>query len=214
MAPGQEFSQVRLAKHLGVSRTPLREALRMLQRDHLVELPPNRLVRIANLSVRDAEYIYIARVTLEAVALRIAVPLMTPAHIETLRSDLDEMAPFVASRDYEGFSVPHREFHRHLVELSGAQMADALGELWDRAERYRRVRWLESPYSWEAGSADHVAVVEACAELNVDAAVYQLVQHLARTALTFIAIMEPNYDPAALRVAVRAATAVPEPPSE
>jgi DNA-binding GntR family transcriptional regulator len=203
--PGQEVSQVRLAKHLGVSRTPLREALRLLHKDRLIDFEPNRLVRIAELSVRDAEYVYVSRVTLEAVALRISAPLMSDAHLALLRGSLDAMAPIVARRDYDAIEVPHRRFHRQLVELSGPQMTEVLLHLSARADRYRRA-YMVASHAWETGFADHAAILEACAAKDVDVAADLLVRHLARTAYTFIAVMEPNYNPAALGIAVAAAT--------
>src|ERR1700745_1309753 len=74
---GQTTSQVSLARDLDVGRTPLREALRMLQREGLVVSEPNRRVRIAALSATDAEELYVMRIALEAVAVRITVPTLT-----------------------------------------------------------------------------------------------------------------------------------------
>lgn len=203
--PGQEISQVRLAKHLGVSRTPLREALRLLQKDHLIRFEPNRLVRIAELSVRDAEYIYVSRVTLEPVAARISVPLMSPAHLDALRESVDAMAPIVERRDYDEIDEPHRRFHRLLVEPSGPQMTEALADLSARADRYRRW-YMRDTEAWATSFADHAAILDACIARDADAVGDLLAHHFARTAFAFIAVMEPNYHPAALRVALAAAT--------
>jgi DNA-binding GntR family transcriptional regulator len=65
--PGPATSQLVLARELGVGRTPLREALRMLQSEGLVISEPNRRVRIAELSIADAEELYVMRILLEAV---------------------------------------------------------------------------------------------------------------------------------------------------
>src|SRR5689334_13784123 len=61
--PGKAISQIKLAERLGVSRTPLREALRMLERDGLVHAEPNRRVRVTPVSVDDLEQLYALRVT-------------------------------------------------------------------------------------------------------------------------------------------------------
>src|ERR671923_2666709 len=63
---GEATSQVTLARQLDVGRTPLREALRMLQREGLVISEPNRRVRVAELSSDDAEELYVMRIALEA----------------------------------------------------------------------------------------------------------------------------------------------------
>ena len=72
--PGAVMSQVALAEELGISRTPLREALRMLQSEGLVEGEPNRRVRVAPMTRTDLEELCVMRVTLEAEAIRLSVP--------------------------------------------------------------------------------------------------------------------------------------------
>src|SRR3954453_21679610 len=74
---GQATSQNTLARNLGAGRTPVREALRLLQREGLVLSEPNPRVRIAELSAPDAEELYVMRIALEAVAIRITVPTLT-----------------------------------------------------------------------------------------------------------------------------------------
>jgi DNA-binding GntR family transcriptional regulator len=66
LAPGAVMSQVAVAGELGISRTPLREALRMLQSERLVEAEPNRRVRVAPMSAADLEELCIVRIALEA----------------------------------------------------------------------------------------------------------------------------------------------------
>src|SRR5580765_593543 len=75
--PGEATSQVALAKQLGVSRTPLREALRLLEREGLVISQPNRRVRIAQFSIADLEGVYAMRIALEATGIRATVPTMS-----------------------------------------------------------------------------------------------------------------------------------------
>jgi DNA-binding GntR family transcriptional regulator len=202
LAPGDEISQVKLAKHLGVSRTPLREALRMLQSDRLVEARPSRMVRVARLSVRDAESIYTARVTLEALAARLTVPLLSNRDVDALHEMLVAMDTACREHDYLSFSEPHRLFHRLVTSRAGDHMTSLLADLAEHAERYRRKYTLEAPNSWVAGAEDHAKIYESVATRDALRTARLLVDHLARTAFAVIAMLERNYDPEGLRVAV------------
>jgi GntR family transcriptional regulator, rspAB operon transcriptional repressor len=92
MAAGEVTTQVALGESLGAGRTPIREALRLLQREGLVIAEPNRRVRVAELSADDAESLYVSRIALEVVALRITVPaLRSPdfAELEGLMAQME-----------------------------------------------------------------------------------------------------------------------------
>ncbi len=203
--PRVPISQVQLAKRLGVSRTPLREALRMLQREGLIDSEPNRRVRVAALSVSDLEQLYAARLVVETLALRLSVALFTDRDLAELQSSLELMAGLANDRDIDGWEVVHRNYHDLLRRYAGDRLERIARELSDHSERYCRV-YMAEPRARTAAAQEHMAVMEACRVGDAVAASHQLARHLARTALTIIAQASPEHDPIPVREALRMVT--------
>jgi DNA-binding GntR family transcriptional regulator len=200
LAPGAVMSQVALAEELGISRTPLREALRMLQGEGLVESEPNRRVRVAPMTPSDLEQLYVVRVTLEAEALRLAVPLMTPEDLARLEGYMAEMSHYAQAKDYRRWVVPHKAFHRALTASAGQRVNDLLRQLFDHSERYRRLHIGHGPSAW--ATAGHREILDAAKLGDRDLSASRLASHLARTGLEVIELLEPGYDPGQLRSAL------------
>src|SRR4029450_7418811 len=117
--PRMPISQVQLAARLGVSRTPLREALRMLQREGLIDSPPNRRVRVAELSITDLEQVYARRVLVEALAVRLTVPRYTPEDLAELRAALSAMNRPLEGRHIDAWEAEHRRYDEVLRRYGG-----------------------------------------------------------------------------------------------
>ncbi len=86
LAPGQPISEGQFVDRFQVSKTPIREALTSLQQDHLVEYIPNRGFSVANISFKDIQDIYEARIFFEAVLIKLAVKHITDAEIDKLEN--------------------------------------------------------------------------------------------------------------------------------
>jgi DNA-binding GntR family transcriptional regulator len=206
--PKVPLSQVQLAARLGVSRTPLREALRMLQREGLIDSAPNRRVRVTELSVADLEQLYAERVLVESLAVRITVPQYTPAELSDLTGSLESMTQ-LKGHDLDVWETAHKRFHQLLRCHAGDRIDHLAADLSDHAERYRRV-YMAAPRAWSAAFAEHSAIVDACLAGNAAAASTALARHLARTALTLIAVFDPEHEPTTVREALRLVTGGPE----
>src|SRR3984885_15875951 len=139
LAPGAVMSQVALAEELGISRTPLREALRMLQGEGLVEAEPNRVARVAPMSNPGLAQLYVMRVTLESEALRLSVPRMTQDDFARLEGHMAEMAHYASIKDYRRWVVPHSQFHRALTGPAGQRAQHTPGPMFCPSERDPRV---------------------------------------------------------------------------
>ncbi len=201
IAPGATSTQSALAEQFGAGRTPLREALRMLQREGLVISEPNRRVRIATLSGDDAEELYIMRISIETIAIRIAVPALTTDDFAELEGYMAQMNHYMTVGDNIGMRTPHKAFHELLTAPAGTRVSDEIGRLFDHAERYRVQFGITG--SWEARRAEHRSIFDAAAERDADLAAERLAAHYLHTAALVFAVLDPGHDLARLRTTIR-----------
>src|SRR3954471_1131350 len=196
---GQTTSQVTLARELEVGRTPLREALRMLQREGLVVSEPNRRVRIAALSSTDAEELYVMRIALEAAAIRITVPTLTSTDFAELEGYMAQMDHYMRSDDRPGLRVPHRAFHDRLVHAAGERVTITIGQLFDHGERYRLAYGATTQERW----GQRREILDAAAAGDGDLAAERLAAHYVATVRFIFAALDPAHDLARLRTTIR-----------
>ncbi len=206
LGPGEELSQVQLAKGLGVSRSPLREALRLLQREGLVQAEPNRKMRVAGVSLPAMEETYMARITLESLAVRLTVPQLDMEAFAQLEGDMTRMSYFAAEGDFDLWEVPHRAFHSRIVAGGGERLVRLIAQLSDHCERYRRLHSAE-PRVLESVQQEHRRILEACKAKDPDEGAASLVDHLSRVVFDIIDLVDATYDPVRLRLAVAMAEA-------
>lgn len=199
---GAKVSHASLSAEYDVGGTPLREALRMLESEGLVVSEPNRGVRIASLTAADAEELYIMRVALECVAVRITVPLMSANDIAELEGCMAQMDYLVGSGDRAGAHAPHRSFHRLLVAGAGDRLAREIAELDDQAERCRRLGGANTTY--EERRAEHRAIVDAAAAADGQRAAVELARHYAHSARAAISVLDASHDATRLRTTIAA----------
>jgi DNA-binding GntR family transcriptional regulator len=200
IAPGTVLSQVKVARELGVSTTPLREAMRLLQAEGLLVAEHNRRARVAPLDPKDIDAVYASRILVEALAIRLTVPVLTADDLARLRADLDAMEEAGRSQEIRAWEPVHRAFHRRLISGCDAALARVIEPVADRTERYRRTSMFGAPArTWEIGNDEHAAIVAACEARNAPLASVLLARHLARSALTVLAKVAPDEDPVAVR---------------
>jgi DNA-binding GntR family transcriptional regulator len=201
--PGQVLNQVHLARRLGVSRTPLREALRMLQAEGLVRSEHQRRMRVVAVEAGEIDALYAERVLLESLGIALTVPRLTAAELAEIRASLDLMHAGEATGDPSAWEQPHKTFHALLVRHAGAALESAIVGLGFRAELCRRLFVRSDPVTWATTRDEHDGVLEACMRRDVEDAVRRNGRHLARTALVLCSGLDPEYDPRAVRQALR-----------
>jgi GntR family transcriptional regulator, rspAB operon transcriptional repressor len=195
---GESFSVVQLAAQCGVSRTPLREAVRMLQREGLLMGKPNRRFVVAPFSFGDLEQIYAMRLVLENTAVRVSVPRMTPEEIADLRGHLARMEHFAGHGDFVRWEIPHQAFHTGLIAHAGERFRATLSELLDHGERYRRYYMVNEPALGALAAQEHKAIFDAVAARDAKASARSLAMHLSRTACGVMEMIRPGDVPPVL----------------
>lgn len=202
LEPGAAIPQHVLAARFDAGRTPLREALRLLQREGLVIAEPNYPVRIAALSADDFEELYIRRIALESVAIRLTVPVLTSDDFAELEACMTKMDHYERSGDDAGLRAPHQAFHHRLIAGAGPRVSAEIDELADHSERYRL---LFGGYgAWKDRRAEHRAILDAAKRCDPDMTVERLVEHYAHTAALVFGALGPDHDQRRLRLAIQA----------
>jgi DNA-binding GntR family transcriptional regulator len=197
---GQLIPQVALARALNVSRTPLREALRMLQAEGLIEARPNQPMRVARLTLEGVEELYAMRIPLEVTALRLSIPRLTGEDIDGLHATHAVMARHASHRDYTAWDEPHRSFHYQLTRRAGDRFGTTISQLIDQCARFRRMR-VAKMWSDET-EEEHRLLLDAAVAGDVDGAAQLLCQHLSETAYALIRTVDANYPGDRLREVV------------
>ncbi|UYM04126.1 GntR family transcriptional regulator [Solicola gregarius] len=145
LEPGEQLSEVALANQLGVSRSPVREALQQLVRERLLVSSRNRGVRVARFTDGDIAEIYDARRAIETFAAQAIVASGSDRVAEVvtgLRETLTDLDNAVRARDYRLVSEVDLSFHRRLVDGAGnSRLSDAYSILY--AEALTCAHWLE-----------------------------------------------------------------------
>src|SRR4051794_33689198 len=138
LAPGAVLNQAALAKEIGISTTPLREALRRLEQQGLVELDAHRDARVTQLDAGQARDLLEVRTSLDPLAAALAAERRTAADIAVLRTSLEGLAALPTNPTAAQLDT-HRRFHSAIYRAShNAVLVGMLDALWDSADRYRR----------------------------------------------------------------------------
>ena len=160
LSPGSQLIQDALADRLGVSRVPIREALRILEAEGQVSYSPHRGYFIAELSIEELLEIQRLRALLEPEAGTKAVPALTDEDIELMAAADADMGA-AARQDIAGVNVAHTQFHFALLGACGMpRLIRILRQLWDTADPYRAIYHGDEPSRLRAQS-EHAQILEA-----------------------------------------------------
>jgi DNA-binding GntR family transcriptional regulator len=193
LRPGAPIRQDALAEELGVSRVPLREALKTLQGEGLVTYQAHRGYFVEDLSLDDLREVYRIRALLEEEAVRRAAGLMTAADLAALDHAEDQVERAAAAGDVLAMAAANRAFHLDLYDYAGMpRLVRLIRTLWDATDAYRSIYYGEG-VNRERVIGEHRAALAALRAGDADEAVRVLDVHRAHavTALEHLMTEQP-----------------------
>jgi DNA-binding GntR family transcriptional regulator len=177
--PGFRLDEHRLAERYGVSRTPVREALRQLASTGLIEVKPRRGAAVANATSAQLETLFAAMAEIEATCARLAAMSMTPIERRRLHSLHDTMAGFVPRQDRDAYTAANVIFHTQIY--SGAHnsiLTEFASGLRRRLAPFRRAQFRTTGRI-SRSHAEHDAVVKAIMACDAAAAHSAMFHHMS-----------------------------------
>ncbi len=177
--PGQKLHHQQLSERLGVSRTPVREALTRLVQEGYVSFLPNRGFTCKEIRLQEAEELYELRESLEAFAVEKAVERLTDESLEALRQRMDFYGHDVQNRFTRERLVYDQDVHLHIAQLAGNEtLKNTLSHVFERIVLKRRTDGIYDPARGRAAHDEHVALLDAMARRDAQAAVSILRNHI------------------------------------
>ena len=161
LKPGERLMEIQLSEQLGVSRTPVREAIRMLELEGLVVMLPRKGAYVANISKKDLMDILEVRVGLEGLAAYCATDRRTKDHRKKLETISKELEEAVYKNDVETMLAKDEEFHTLIFEATGnKRLISMMINIWETVYRFRLM--YMSDYSSAVNIVDeHKKIIEA-----------------------------------------------------
>jgi DNA-binding GntR family transcriptional regulator len=180
LEPGAVINQATLAREIGISTTPLREALRRLKQQGLVELDAHRDARVTPLDAEEARDLLEVRRSLDPLAASLAAERRTRQDIGEMRASLEGLDALPSNPTVEQL-VAHRRFHSAVYRAShNALLVDTLDGLWDTADRYRRhgLQVERSAEDRAMKAREHTLLFEAIVEGDAETAAEVMRAHI------------------------------------
>ncbi|MEI8408718.1 MULTISPECIES: GntR family transcriptional regulator [unclassified Kribbella] len=184
-AQGERLTETRLADDFGVSRNPVREALRVVEAEGFVQILPRRGAVVATLDETAVRDLFAVREQLETLAAGLAAERATKRDVDRLRRLLADASAATEAKDFDRVAELNSAFHRAVIDVSGNRWLLSMS-----AAMYHHVHWVfrvgaaqRAPHSWE----EHIRLVDAIAAANPKAATKAAREHVeaaAKAALT------------------------------
>lgn len=180
LKPDERLMEIRLADRLGVSRTPIREAIRMLQLEGLVINIPRKGAHVAKITEKDLKDVLEVRTGLEDLSVRLACERITPEQIALLREAANQFEAATVTEQLIELAEADESFHALIYEATrNDRLVQMLNNIKDQMYRYR-VEYLKDVESRELLIEEHKSLCDLLEKRDADAAARLMYQHIQR----------------------------------
>lgn len=183
LKPGERLMELKLADKLGVSRTPIREAIRMLEQEGLAVTIPRRGAEVAKMTLKGMEDVLEVREALDELAAQVACKRMTKEQLERLMKVKEEFENSIKTGDIRKIAQSDVKFHDVIYEATGnPKLVSLLNNLREQMYRYR-VEYLKDSKNYSKLIAEHEAIVEALKKRDGASVTVAMHEHVANQAI-------------------------------
>ncbi len=194
LEPGERLMEVQLADELGISRTPVREAIRKLEQEGYVIMMPRRGTYVSDISTNDVKEIFEIRSALESLAVGLAARRIEPDELETLQNLLIEIEGYIKKNDIEKIVETDIKFHGLLYQVSrNERLVNIINNLKEQLARFRTLS-MSYPGRLQETLEEHSEMVEAIANGDVSAARDAAEHHMECAEKTLLKAMRKAKD--------------------
>ena len=190
--PGARLVERELCEALGVSRTSVREALRQLQSESLIEAGPRRAIVVSKVSADDAYDIYTLRELVETTAIRRFVARDDAKALKRLQGAFKSIEKVANKGDLPALSEMAAAFYEEILEGSGSKVILDTGKQLLKRVSYLRLASMSAPQRVENGIAEWGAILDAVAKGDADAAAKALAKHIRNSRDTVVAALRTD----------------------
>ncbi|MEE1516814.1 MAG: GntR family transcriptional regulator [Lachnospiraceae bacterium] len=178
LSPGERLMEIKLADKLGVSRTPIREAIRKLELEGLVVNTPRKGAEVANISAEDLRDVLEVRRSLEVLAISLACEKMTDETLALLYENIDAFKHSIDAEATSDIASVDVTFHDIIYKATGNnRLIQILNNISEQMYRYR-FEYIKNKESWNRLVEEHMNIYEAIKNRDKDLAVKSILLHI------------------------------------
>lgn len=182
LKPGERLMELQLAAKLGVSRTPIREAIRMLEQEGLAVTIPRKGAEVAKMTEKDMEDVLQIRDALDELAASIACELISKEELEKLRRTMHEFEEYAKTGDVKKIAEADVKFHDIIYHATeNPKLVNMLNNLREQMYRYR-VEYLKDEKNYPTLVKEHSEIVEGLTTKNKQKVTAAMHRHVANQA--------------------------------